>query len=172
MMAHGIFASTLLVGLMGSIAGACSIGTPSANCVQAEVSFSVSYDVPFVTSPNGDYATYCQPDGNFVLYQILKDGSKQATWSSSTSGQFNMGSCTLHSDGNFALLDTDGNIRWTSVGNAHGKGPDYNYPSCACMQDDANFVIYNGIGLALWSQWWPKSTLNTTGIETILPIQV
>jgi hypothetical protein len=84
-----------------------------------------------VTSSNGRYTLFLQPDGNLVLYNALN----APIWSSGTYNQ-SVSFLALQGDGNLVLFGTGdrGPIWSTGTWNANG--------ATLRLQDDGNLVIY------------------------------
>ena len=108
---------------------------------------------------NGPYNAVMQGDGNFVVYQGTGGGS--AIWASGVIPGVGQGpySAVMQDDGNFVIYQgTGGNAIWAVNGprgsslatnqslnmGAYLISPNGNYR--AIMQNDGNFVIYQGTG--------------------------
>jgi len=99
-------------------------------------------DGAMLQSSSGDYRAKCQTDGNFCVYQVLADGTEQLKYCSGTANR-DIGSCVFEDDGNFVLLDSNGDPYWTTKDNpredaCNAPSTDYYAPHALNMQDDGN----------------------------------
>ncbi|MEW6736336.1 MAG: hypothetical protein AB1489_33900 [Acidobacteriota bacterium] len=94
-------------------------------------------------SPNQEYVTILQTDGNLVLYQVigtappLKQGvtfTGKALWATGTNNNQN-DTFVVQNDGNLVVYNSKGSAIWAS--NTNGKVPVGLY-----LQNDGNLVLY------------------------------
>jgi hypothetical protein len=105
----------------------------------------------YLSSPNGQYCAVLQDDGNFVLYWgCLPDKLIGAMWACDTVG-VGVQSLSLQKDGNLVLY-RDGKPVWAS--NTAGKSGNL----FARMQDDGNFVLYQGTPDQPGTVYWDTAT--------------
>lgn len=89
-------------------------------------------------------------DGNLVMYRGV--GTNDHPWASGTS--YPGSKAVMQADGNFVIhrpngFDQSGNQLWAPVVHSHTNGSGGAY---ATLQDDANFVVYQGATPLWWSQ--------------------
>ncbi|MEH2318721.1 hypothetical protein [Nostoc sp.] len=122
--------ATLLFQLNKALAGA---GTSTLNTGE---SLSPGQ---YLISPNGQYTSVLQSDGNFVLY----DSSNNVLWASNTFDT-EVNNIIMQYDCNLVIYDSNAIPTWatfTTLGS-----------SCSLqVQDDGNLVIYTGDNVPVWA---------------------
>lgn len=116
--------------------------------------------IPSGTSLTSDSVRLAmQADGNLVLSSLA---TGKTLWSTSTSG--NPGAfATLRSDGNFVVYNAGATTALWSSGTSTG--------TVMQIQNDANMVLYDGTGAAIWktNTWHTASEADATTTYTYTP---
>ena len=105
-----------------------------------------------LSSPNGYYVLSMQPDGNLVLYKrSCYEGCWVAIWASQTTGK---GSSPYKlkmqgSDNHLLIRDTEKTAIWATNVFIADHSP-WKEGGFAVLQDDGNFVVYDGDKTPMW----------------------
>ena len=104
-----------------------------------------------LSSTNGNYVLNMQPDGNLVLYK--KDTSGWvALWASQTTGKGTLPYKLIMqgSDNHLLIRDTEKTAIWATNVFIADYSP-WKEGGFAVLQDDGNFVVYDGNKTPMWA---------------------
>ncbi len=119
------------------LTGTASATTTVGSCLGAGHTLAGGQQL---VSPNGQYRTVMQGDGNLVLYTA----SGHALWHSRTGGNPGARTVLQGTDGNLVIYAPNNAVLWAAYTNTHPGDR-------LCMQSDANLVVYSSSNAALWA---------------------
>lgn len=133
------FAVTPIVAIttLPFLTGTASATTTVGSCLGAGHTLAGGQQL---VSPNGQYRTVMQGDGNLVLYTA----SGHVLWDSRTNGHSGARTVLQGTDGNLVIYASNNAVLWSASTNTHPGDR-------LCMQSDANLVVYSSSNAALWA---------------------
>ena len=100
----------------------------------------------WLASNNGIYGIKMKNDGNMILYK-----GNIKLWASNTNGYRNGPfQLRMQTDNHLVLWDVSCNAIWATHGYLHGDN-DWKRGAYAIIQNDGNFVVYDGNDKIMWS---------------------